>query len=270
MTLDAIYQYVRDVSNKDVAGNAFSPDQFNNLLEFENLELFQTHFQKAKALAAKNEIPLADVLFDSSDLRNFIAESTIDTGAINTAGGLSRMRRTYPTDFEYPISLIADNKPVDIKSAMELTRIRSGVLNQNFNEHPVAVQIDGAFELYPNNLTTLLLIYLKTPTTPYYDYCLGVTSDTEIFMPVGSRVVYTLPHAQYNLYNSLGVLLEWNVTHSYFNNSFPTGGDTYTSLTVELEWDDLQHMIIANRILEKLGVNLRAPEVTQYAMTQDK
>ena len=270
MTIDSIYQYVQAISNKDVAGNAFSPGQFNNLLEFENIELFQTHFQKAKALAAKEEVPLSDVLFNTSDLRNFIAEDVPAALSQVAAGGLTRVRMSYPTNFEYPISLIADNKPVDIKSTTALTRIRSGVLNQNFNEHPVAVQLDGVFELYPNDLTTLLLTYLKTPTTPYYDYCLSVDSDAEVFMPVGSYVVYVPAQGQYNLYASDDSIIQEDVTHTYFDNSVPNSGVTYTSVTAELEWNETQHITIANRILEKLGVNLRSPEVTQYAMTQDK
>lgn len=266
MTINEIYQYCQDVANKDMKGLAFTFGQFNNLIAFENIDLFQKAFTQAQALAKEKRVDLAEAIWSVSDLRNFIKTESLSprTGLV---GSLSVGRANYPSDFQYPIALMGDYRNVEILSISQLGRVRSGVLGRDLSTSPVAFCIDGAFEYYPNDLAVLALTYLKTPNEPYCDFCVSA-DDLPVFMPEDSYIVYIAPKGQYCLYESDGTLIEAGVTHTYFEGTAPSPSVSYTSLTTELEWDATRHIEIANRILEKVGVNMRSPEVTQYAVSQ--
>ena len=263
MTIVELFQFCQNIVNKDVHGMPFGIDQFNNVLSFVNMSLYQDSYATSKTVAEQGGDKLANVLFQNNDLRNFIKNSLI-TNTTTAIGGLTIGRSPYPSDMEYPMMMWASGRDVEIVSAYLLRRIRAGVINRDFAEHPVAVETDGYFELYPNDLTNLLLTYLKRPTKPYLDYCLD-TGDVPVYMEVGSYVVYNLSLGYYNLYNQDGTLAKANVTHDYFTGSAPSPTVIYTSLTTELEWADTKHTHIANMILERMGVNLRSPEVAQWA-----
>lgn len=263
MTIVELFQFCQNIVNKDVHGMPFGIDQFNNILSFVNLSLYQDSYATSKTVAEQGGEKLSQVLFKNNDLRNFVKNGLI-TISTTTIGGLTIGRSPYPADMEYPMMLWASGKDVEIVSAYQLGRIRSSVINRDFSEHPVAIETDGYFEIYPNDLTGLLLTYLKRPTTPYLDYCLD-TNDVPVYMGVGSYIVYNLSLGYYNLYNADSTLAKANVTHDYFTGSAPSPLVTYTSLTSELEWADTKHTHLANMILERMGVNLRAPEVAQWA-----
>lgn len=270
MTISEIFLYCQDVANKDVHGMPFGPDQFNNLIKFVNIELFQDSFAQSKVISEQGGSKLSAVIFDTNDLKNFIKTATLTAGT-NTVGSLTVGRTAYPADMEYPMMIWSNGRDVEIVSVYKLGRIRSSVINRDFSERPVAVQTDGYFEYYPNNITGLLLTYLKKPDVPYYDYCYD-ENDIPVFMPVGSIIKYSLITGNYNLYSSAlmsAVLLQANVTHPYFFNLAPSPLVTYTSLTTELEWDQTKHLYIAHKILERMGINLRSPEVAQYAIQKD-
>ena len=241
----------------------FGISQFNNVLSFVNMSLYQDLYSTSRTVAGQGGEKLSHILFQNNDLRNFVKNSLI-TNTTTTIGGLTIGRSPYPTDMEYPMMLWSAGRDVEIVSAYLLGRIRAGVVNRDFSEHPVAVETDGYFELYPNDLTNLLLTYLKRPTTPYLDYCLD-ENDVPVYMETGSYIVYNLSLGYYNLYNSDGTLAKANVTHDYFAGSSPSPTVIYTSKTVELEWAATKHTHIANMILERMGVNLRSQEVTTWA-----
>lgn len=263
MTIIELFKFCQNIVNKDVHGMPFGIDQFNNVLSFVNLSLYQDAYATSKMVAEQNGEKLSHVLFQNNDLRNFIKNAII-TNTTTTIGGLTIGRSPYPTDMEYAMMLWAAGKDVEIVSSYLLRRIRSSVINRDLSEHPYAVETDGYFELYPNDLTNLLLTYLKRPTTPYLDYCLD-TNDVPVYMEVGSYIVYNLSLGYYNLYNSDGTLAKSNVTHDYFTGSAPSPTVTYTSLTVELEWADTKHTHLANMVLERMGINLRSADVTNWA-----
>lgn len=277
MTIQELFTYCNDVVNKDVHGLPFGPDQFNNTLKFVNVELFQSAYSSARAVAEKAGEKLSSVVFDINDLRNFITMVALNTST-TAVGDLTVCRAPYPTDMEYPLSLWTTGKDVEIVSAYRLARLRASVVNRNFDEHPVAVQTDGYFEVYPNDLLAaasepeLVLTYLKRPSVPYYDYCYD-EDDVPVFMPDDSFVVYSLVMGQYNLYqgtHASPTLLKLNVTHPYFDSSLsPNPTLYYDSVTVELEWDQSKHMDLANKIIERMGVNLRSPDITQYAVAKE-
>jgi hypothetical protein len=272
MTISEVFQYCQDVANKDVHGMPFGPDQFNNFIKFVNLELFQDAFAQSKVVSEQGGAKLSAVIFDTNDLKNFIKTAVL-TASTNTVGNLTVGRSAYPTDMEYPMMIWSNGKDVEIVSVYKLGRIRSSVINRDFSERPVAVQTDGYFEYYPNDATDLLLTYLKQPSVPYYDYCYD-ENDIPVFMPVGSQIRYSLVTGYYSLYQYQDAephltLIQHNVTHPYFYNLAPTPSVIYYSLTIELEWDQTKHLYIAHKVLERMGINLRSPEVAQYAIQKD-
>lgn len=267
MTINELYRYVLDVSNKDTQGLTFSPAQFNNILSFVNTELFQKVFEQVEASARQGGYKLSDMIFQTADLKNFIDTQELITGTIRTYGSWTINELDYPVGYKYPLAAMNGTQNVSIWSASKLAKARTSVLNQNFNEHPVAIEKDGCFEIIPGTISSIVLTFLRAPAAPYYDWCLS-EYDEEIFMPVGSYIQYSAILDYYSLYEANSTLIERNVTHDSIGTLTPNPAAIYTSLTTELEWDELKHTVLANRVLEKLGVNLRAPEVTQYAMNQ--
>jgi hypothetical protein len=257
MNILELYKSCQNLSNKDSKGNGFTIEMLNNELPIVSLEKFQSYWKLAQNIAASEKKDLAEVIFDLQNLSSFVA--------IENANDSKPEFIDYPADFRYSLSMVADNKPVDIRPYTEIGRFRRGFCSGNPDEKPLAFEGDGKFEMIPNDLKNIRLTYLRAPATPYYDFCLSA-DDLEIFMPEGSYVKYSLNMLEiFILYDSDGVLIESNVFREDFDILV-----RYNSKTIELDWPDVVHPQIANSVLERLGVNLRSPEIVQWTQAQEK
>lgn len=149
---------------------------------------------------------------------------------------------------------------VELLSYTLLPKYRGSVLNGNPEEAPKGFVGGGYVEFIPNEIDDVVFVYLRTPAKPYYDFCMD-SNDTEIFMPEGSYIVATEGEpgvfgAPYMLYDYEGNLLNGDVTKS--GATFP-----YTSLTVNLDWEETNHVRFANNVAHKLGINLHNTVLTQ-------
>ena len=95
--------------------------------------------------------------------------------------------------------------------------------------------------IYPNNITSAEFTYLRKPLTPVYDY----------YIDANANEVYLLTGTSHTL------------TTDETGSAGQTSG-TVTSLTVELDWDELFHVVFCNEVLSRVGINLKDGMVEQY------
>jgi hypothetical protein len=271
MNIYQTYKHLLDVINKDQRGRAFSIDQYNNMLPFENIALFQYYVTKAEQIAAQGQKELSQVIYEMANLSNFIETEELVGYSQAPYGSILIGRVNTPDNFQYSIALTSGNQPVEVVSIQTLQKYRRGVVHEDLAENPVAFIGNHVLEFLPNDLDSMVLTYLRTPVEPYLDYCVDA-DDMEVFMPAGYYIIYVYGTLSLNLYDDKGKLVRLGVTHPFFEGYVPPVNPTaYTSKTVEIEWDEVKWTVLADRILFKMGLNQRDPLVIQTAakMTQD-
>lgn len=229
MTICQLIQYVRFLSDKEQRANAFTPEQLNLTLRAVNKEVFNfwlTRFQ------SENVVP--------EPLRKFLV--TVSNGTV-TSGVY-----TIPSNFRAIVSTEATVtiggvlKKLELVSENESSALRV-YPGRNAYERPFCSIHNGEILIYPTNAANLTWTYLKMPTTPVYDYYIDANYN-EVCLASGATHL---------------------LTSGEVGSSGQTAGATVTGTTVELEWDDRIHEEFVNRMLEKLGVNLREPQVVQFS-----
>jgi hypothetical protein len=264
MTIREFVQYCRDVSNKDENGNGFDIDQFNVQIKVVNVEKFQSYWKLAEDMAAAQKEALSAIIFRLQELSDFI-EPIYDLTLVSEVGPVYSFRfAAFPSDYRYFMGMIIDDKPADLRPYTEINKFRRGLLNGDPDGRPLVFEGPGMFEFIPNDVKGATLTYLRIPKTPYYDWCLD-SNDNEVFMPVGSYVQWNPSLKVFCLFDENGSLMVTSVSRDDFSKL-----STYTSKTQELEWEDTMHVHMANAVLEKLGVNLRSPEIVQWTEHQEK
>jgi len=255
MTIDSFIRYVYDLARKDGKGNVVSPQAIVNWLTYVMLDDFNSLLTQALTLAEQKQVALANVIFDIKDLRQFVKTDTLILAGY-TVGGINQAKATLPADFKYELGCTANMVNVDLLSSTLLPKYRGSVLNSNPEESPKGFVGGGYIEFLPNDTGDCVLVYLRTPAKPYYDFCVDA-DDLEIFMPTGSYIEWVLNH--YRLVAADGsVISNNNVTHPSATTTAP-----YYSLSVDLDWDETNHVRFANVVAHKLGINLKNPILTQ-------
>jgi hypothetical protein len=253
MTISTFIKYVYDLARKEGKGNVVTPAVIVNWLTYVMLDNFNELLTQALTLAEQRQVALANVIFDIKDLRQFVKSDTLTT-TLTTMGVVRSAKAPLPSDFKYELGLTADMVNVDILSYTLLSKYRGSVLNGNPEESPKAFIGGGYLEVIPNDLNGLVFVYLRTPAKPYYDFCMDA-NDNEIFMPAGSYIA-DVGGTNY-LYDVQDNLLASGVTKDNMTYlPFP-------SATVDLDWDETNHVRFANVVAHKLGINLKNPILTQ-------
>lgn len=121
---------------------------------------------------------------------------------------------------------------------------RKDALTKPTEEYPIAKIADGKIYTLPISLGNVILYYLRTPATPYFDYYTDANLNIQ---PLAEDESYTLK------------------TNEDYHG---TTSGTIASETVELEWADIDQIKILHRILAKLGVSMDEQLVAQYALSQ--
>lgn len=254
MDISTFVRYVYDLARKDGKGNVVSPQAIVNWLTYVMLDDFNSLLTQALTLAEQKQVALANVIFDIKDLRQFVKTTLISPAMYAPIGGISQSKAPLPDDFKYELGCTYNMVNVDLLSSTLLPKYRGSVINGNPEESPKGFVGGGYIEFLPNDISDCVLVYLRTPAKPYYDFCMD-ENDAEIFMPVGSYI---------NQVNFVDILYDVN------NNVIATGviKDVnhlypYNSLTVDLDWDEINHVRFANNVAHKLGINLKNPILTQ-------
>jgi len=235
MDISEIYETCNYISNKHKSGNAFTPNQFNSLIELLNRDFFKKKVEESGYFENRQSMSYNDALRGSKNLHKFIVNETI---AI--AGGT-----TYT--FAYPLGASDADTDVLIEFITEAEyqdRIGDSVLAPAA-DCPIAMERGDNIEVKPDSITNVNLSYYRFPNDPFLDYYVDA--------------------------NGLRQWLSAGATHTWSNGETDSSGTSHnagdadwSSLTVELEYGKGVHMDFLNEILSRVGIRLKEPMITQY------
>jgi len=259
MNLGQILRIINYIANKEQSGNTLTQGELNDILPKSNLELFKKKIGLPEEY--KVSVPTSRIAYevtqrltgDVQPFKTLMGDTT--TPLMVDANGYA----VIPSDYYY-VSYIGYNlvtntascgvgieeEDVDILTDAQWRARLSNSITAPTKKHPIANFGNGTIRFRPRDLQRVEFAYLRYPTTPYYDYYIDAY-DEYIFLPADST--HTLLEGQEG---SAGQPV----------------GTTVTSLTVELEWDDVCKLEIINFILDDIGINLREGQLEQYAQVE--
>lgn len=254
MTLELVYKIIGHYTSKHYSGKTLTPELFTDVLIKENIELFAKVFQDVKVSMEKNDSTLSEAVSLIGGINIFLEYTT---------GALVDGVMTFPANYCYYdafyLPSLGLTRPVEVLLEADAQRRKTSMLSRSLLEHPICVITGNKAMFTPKIIGQTIACsysYLRNPLDPFYDYCIKVDSNTEVYMPVGSVIVARA--AEWDLKESpTGSVIASNVTHLLFP------AQAYTSRTVELEWDDTEIVTIIKSITEKEGVSLRDLELYQ-------
>ena len=258
MNLQWIFDLLNYVIDKEQIGNAISANEFNTLLPSVQWELVNAELDKI----TKDELtPMAGELITGSLLNPF--KTTIP---LTVANGIAQVPKDYVRFMSFTQTGADTGTGAIVPTLREITPVASFARFQNniyarLDIHPIVKILGYTFTLFPNDIPLVNLDYIRTPATPFYDYCQDEVGNA-IYMPVGSTI--TVVNGVNILYDVNGGVLASGVTKDNMN-ALP-----WLSQTVELEWEQRAYEELVLRLLSRAGVNLSAEGITQYAETKLK
>lgn len=256
MTLQEIRNYTELIANKHTTGRTLTEYEFNLAIDAVNTELFNSEYDKIVAMAERDDIAVNYLLNRSKILTPF----KIRDSFISVTAGVGSL----PSDYFSWLGLYVydgTSKNCEVVDEVEFNMALNNVYQMDVDEFPIVNIISGTIYVTPANSSTLGLTYLKIPTQPVYDYCIKTSTNSIIYMPVGSYLANTGI-----LYDSAGVIIESGVVNK--NGTIPATQEN--SETVELEWDVDDHIMFANKVLVKMGINLRDMDLYQAVKIEEK
>lgn len=236
MNINEIYTLCNYITNKDVSGNAFTPNQFNDIVEILNRPFFKKKVEESGYFENRKSMSYNDTLNTSKNLHKFIVNETIAA-----AGG---------TTYTYAYFLGASDSDTDflielIEEAEYQDRVGDSILAPSASA-PVAMERGDNVVIKPDTVANVNLSYYRFPTDPFLDYYIDVNGAIQ-FLSAGATHTWTTSEI-----DSSGT-------------TRTTGQPDWTSLTVELEYNEDMHEDFMNEILSRAGVKLKEGQITQYA-----
>jgi hypothetical protein len=265
MTLGEIYIYINAMIAKEVEGNTFNPATFNAVIKEVDLESFKTEFDMLEQQAKAQGMPLYQLLFSGSPLRDFTESYT------GYAPGGDMLLSFFTPSLEYLLACVAiyqslyvDVEIVDIKEALYR---KSKLDGMSLYEQPIISVYKDRLRILPTNMASVAgspmeVIYLRLPVAPFYDYYIDNTTGKAYYFKPGYFATY-VAEDQYAISNenSIPVVGAGNVTVP--NNE--TEATLYYSKSTEFEWKDSYHPELIKKILRKAGLPLRDDFIVKTA-----
>jgi len=237
MDLNEIYALANYVSNKHKSGNAFTPNQFNSLIEILNPDFFKKKVEESGYFNKRGRLvrPMSE-LYSSKFMRAMIINETV-----STSGSLS---------YNYAYWLGAhdsdNNVKVDLVTEEEYhDRVEDSVMAPSASVI-CAVERTTEIVVYPATILNINISYMRYPNTPFLDYYIDVNGYIQ-FLADGATHTWTT-----------GEIDSTGTTRT-------TGQPDWDSLTEELEFPTDMHSDFLNEVLSRVGIRLQEPQVTQAA-----
>jgi len=245
-----IRDFINFLLRKEVSGNRFTTPQFKNLLVVKSLEHFMDRWREYETTQKITE----------SLRRHFVPEEPV---ALTL--GVGNLPASY---FKASTFKTTSNFKVDLVTDMERTDRLADALTAPSASYPIVQLLASTLKVNPTTITSILLSYFSKPATPVVDYCNDV-DDIWTYMPVGSVIRYEMDTSaslglEYNLYDADGAIIAEQVSHPTAS-TFP-----YTSTSVDLDWDDDDRLVIVDKILQAIGIQLNNTLVTQYTQYREQ
>ncbi len=233
MILSDIYQLNNYISNKEKSGNAFTPNQFNSIIEILNRDFFKKKVEESGYFEEGGR-SYSDPLAGSKNLHRFIHNETIAPAGATTY------------TYAYPLgaTITATGVQVEFITEQEYNdRLGDSVLAPSATA-PVALERGDNIYVEPN--VNIDLSYYFYPDTPVLDYYIDVNGIIQWITEGASHVWAT------------GEIDSDGDVHNL-------GDPNWASLTVELGYNEDMHNDFSNEILSRVGVRLEKQAVTQMA-----
>jgi hypothetical protein len=131
---------------------------------------------------------------------------------------------------------------IEIIGDDEYAERKNAVILKPTLKNPVGVFYAGLIQIYPN-VPYVDFNYLRLPVQAKYDYYTN-SDDVQIYLAPGTT--HTLTAGEYG-------------------SAGQTSGTTVTSLSVELDFNETDHIKMVNELLEHLGLHQFRGDMVQYA-----
>lgn len=189
MDINEIYLSANAIANKYLSG-AISPEEFNRFAAIVSNDLFKTKVGIPEEYQPGLPLPRQawQVSYKiSDDVKHLIVETDISKNATNffpypgTYAAFSSMKYGY-------ISSHCDSEltwtRVEVVTDGELSiRLESKLLPPT-HRHPIGAYYNDGFKVFPTDITSIRLTYLRYPTTPNWNFTL--VNDQPVYNPTGS------------------------------------------------------------------------------------
>lgn len=176
--IDSIYNILLAILNKEIRGYV-TPSEFNLLATQVQREIFYNYFNESNRLQNRKNKgmvnpELSDILsYQNQQIQRFLTRAegqTVANGVLTKPADLYYM-------YEEGISL-ADGTPVSPTSEKTL-KYSTSIGCPPSDVFPAYVDVDGKIEIYPETITEVDLLYIRTPKDPKWTYT--VAGDTPLF-----------------------------------------------------------------------------------------
>ena len=243
MLLQDIYQTCNYISNKHKSGNAFTINQFNDLIEIINPDFFKKKVEES-GYYEEGRMEYNDAIRSSKILKEFVHRET----NVAVADPLSLNKTLFaPIGIHFngtgfaKIDIITDEEHHE-RAGDSIFGASSGLASATVRDGAIYIENQAALGAGAK----VNISYYRYPDTPILDYYIDVNSVLQFLAASESHVWAT------GEIDSAGTL------HTI-------GDPNWASLTAELEYSIDFHMDIRNEILSGVGINLKEPQITQYA-----
>tara|TARA_R110000851_G_scaffold39339_5_gene100156 strand:+ start:119 stop:808 length:690 start_codon:yes stop_codon:yes gene_type:complete len=184
MLLNKVYKAVQQLANKNQVSGILTPAEFNRYAEFAQIELLDESYYNANQQGYE---------FNYEVSENFSTLKKVQS--ITLSGG----QATKPTDYYYYSSALANyifndsgrTTPVEFVRDSEWAERLGSEVNKPSRQFPIMRNMDGFFDVYPQEINNITLTYIKEPIIPWWNYTLS--GSTPVFAATGG--VTTNPNA---------------------------------------------------------------------------
>lgn len=171
MTVEEVRFFIMSVANRDMTGNAVTPNEFNSYLARANEELFNLGFR----IEANGTLT-----FDSAQVSSDIYSPFLKEIPLTGVGGLFN----FPQDYRHLVSANTTlSKPITIVTKRQFDQVLVDHVNFPTLDYPYATIFNGSFFVQPS-MTNIKFSYLRKPVVPFWNWT--TVNDEEIYNPVGS------------------------------------------------------------------------------------
>lgn len=236
MLLSEIYRLCNYISNKHDSGNAFTPGQYNSLLEILARNFFKKKVEESSYLELNRNISEQSALQTSKLMREFRKNEVIANGN-NTSFEFAYLLGLHDDDNNTLIEFITEDEYHD--------RAGDSILAPG-EDAPVAMIRDGVVEVEPATIANINISYYRYPLQPVCDYYIDADGVLQ-FLGQGE-------------------------THVWQNGEIDSDGDArvagdpdWDSRTQELEFNEDFHENFIQELLVRVGIRLNERDVMQYA-----
>lgn len=246
MLLNEIRLYINAILNKDEFGGELNLQEFNYALKAYNIEFFKSKVQSLYA-ADMSDVLDYDIIYATKSLRPFITKVALTLksglGGIGSLIGYAYLLKSISTS-----SFNGEVRDIELIDHAKLFERITNVLSVSLEERPGVVFEGGNLRVYPTNIPSIDVAYLRFPANPVFDYYINAF-DKEIYFPAGTDRTLLAGEE-----GSLGQTSPANIT----------------SATVELEYPEDLHHEFLNGLLGKLGIPNRDQVIMQTSMVNEQ